>query len=50
MESESNVYLKHPGDPEEEDSEGEEQRNYELEHERKEDDSFKAYVESKMKS
>merc|ERR1712004_838246 len=50
MESESNIYLKHPGDPDEEDSEGEEQRDYELEHERKEDDSFKAYVESKMKS
>ena len=48
VESESNIYLKHPGDPDEEDSEGEE--DYELEQERKEDDSFKAYVESKMKS
>ena len=50
MEAESNIYLKHPGDPDEEDSEGEEQRDYELEQERKEDDAFKAYVESKMKN
>ena len=48
MESESNVYLKHPGDPDENDSE--EERDFDQEEESKENDAFKAYVESRMKT
>lgn len=40
---ESNVYLKHAGDPDEEVSE--EERDYEQEQERKEEDAFQSYVE-----
>lgn len=43
MESESNIYLRHAGDPDE--SMSEEERDFEQEEERKEEDAFKAYVE-----
>ena len=47
MESENNIYLRHANDPDEEMSE--EERDYEQEQERKEEDSFKAYVDRHAK-
>ena len=42
MESENNVYLKHPGDPDEEMSE--EERDFDREDESREQESFANYV------
>ncbi len=47
MEAESNIYLRHAGDAEENLSE--EERDFDLENERKEDDAFKSYVERHVK-